>query len=138
MLDISTLLMPKYWFSLAPAPLTGLTEKIMLLFFLFVFVVGAFFRFKSRAKKQSDRLKNLAWQNLSHCGLIMGSLGLLILFFSFENIRLFGSSFWYVFWLIGLLVWLAKIWHNYYHIAPQEKVKEEQRRHKAKYLPRKK
>ena len=130
--------MPKYWLTLAPAPLAGLTEKILLAFFIFVFAFGVFFRFKSHAKKQLDRIKSRTWQSLSHLGLIMGSLGLLILFFSFEEITLFGARFWYPLWLVGLLVWLFFIWHGYFHVAPQEKKNEELRRQREKYLPRKK
>jgi len=137
MFDLATLLSPKYWFDLTPSPLAGLTVKILLGVFLLVFAAGFFFHFAKKGKR-FDRFKTRVWQRLCSCGLTMGGLGLVFLFFSYEQIRLFGARFWYVFWLIGLLVWLISIWHNYYRVAPREKKLEEQRRQREKYLPRKK
>lgn len=137
MFDLSSLLSPRYWFDLTPTSLTGLTERILLVFFLVVFAVGLFFRLIER-RKRFDRFKSRAWQRLSRVGLTMGVFGWLILFFGFEQIRLFGARFWFLFWLISVLVWLFFIWRDYYRVAPRERRLEEQRRQREKYLPRKK
>lgn len=137
MFDPTSLLSPRYWLDLTPTPLTGLTEKILLCFFLVVFVVGLFFRLTEQ-RKRFDRFKSRAWQRLGRVGLTMSVFGLLILFFGFEQVRLLGARFWYPLWLIGVLVWLFFIWRDYYQVAPRERRLEEQRRQREKYLPRRK
>jgi hypothetical protein len=68
----------------------------------------------------------------------MGCLGLLFLFFSFEQARLFGARFWFVLLIIVLLVWLGFISYDYFRVAPRERRIEAVRRQREKYLPKKK
>jgi phosphatidylglycerophosphate synthase len=116
--------------------LTGWTNKALLIFFLVIFVLGWFFRLAK--KKTSDRFVAAAWRRLATVGLTMGAIGLLFWFFSFEEVRLFGARFWYLVWLLGVVVWLVKIWIGFYRLAPRARAAEAARRQREKYLPRKK
>ncbi|HBR80811.1 MAG: hypothetical protein UX09_C0031G0005 [Candidatus Uhrbacteria bacterium GW2011_GWE2_45_35] len=136
-MDFTTILQPKYWLSLTPAPLSSLSEKLLLAFFTMVFVVGIVLRFVER-RKNISRFKARAFYLASQLGLTMGAVGLLIFFFSFENVRLFGARFWYLFWVIGVVVWLVYILRDYYKVSPKKLQNEEKRRQREKYLPKKK
>lgn len=137
MLDFSTFLRPNYWFDLTPAPLGLVTEYVFLAIFVLSVLIGLVVRFMKK-RRINDRFVLRAFQSFSRMLITMGGLGLLLLFFSFEQIRLLGSRFWYPLWLIGLSVWLFLILRRYFTVAPKERVREELRRQKEKYLPRKK
>lgn len=137
MIDFTTVLQPKYWFDLTPSPMSGISEKVLLAFFGIIFIAGLVLRAMERRKK-IERFLARAVHRAARVGLTMGALGILFLFFSFEQARLFGARFWYLFWLIGFLVWLGFILHEYFRVAPREKKIEELRRQREKYLPRKK
>lgn len=137
MVDFSSLLNPKYWLDLTPAPLSGLTEKILLVFFSVVFLCGLFLRLAEK-RRRLDRFAARAVRSASRLGVTMACLGFLLLFFSYEQVRLFGSRFWFILWLLGVLFWLVWISRNYYKVAPRERAAEDIRRQREKYLPRKK
>lgn len=137
MIDLTTVLQPKYWFDFSPSPMSGTSEKVLLAFFGLVFIVGLVLRTMEKRKKL-ERFVARAVHRGTHVGLTMGALGILFLFFGFEQVRLFGARFWYLFWLIGFLVWLGFILHEYFKVAPREKKIEDLRRQREKYLPRKK
>lgn len=137
MVDFSSLLNPKYWFDLTPAPMSGLTEKILLVFFSVIFLCGLFLRLAEK-RKRLDRFAARAVRSTSRLGVTMGCLGLLLLFFSYEQVRLFGSRFWFFLWVLGALFWLVWIGRDYYKVAPREKVAEDIRKQRERYLPRRK
>jgi len=137
MLDLPTLINPKYWFQLTPSPMSGTSEKVLLGFFVAVFVAGLVLKTMEKRKK-FDRFKTRVLQRLSRLGLTVSGLGLLFLFFSYEGTVLFGSRMWFLFLAIGSLVWLGFILFEYYKVVPKEKLVEEVRRQKEKYLPKKK
>jgi UDP-N-acetylmuramyl pentapeptide phosphotransferase/UDP-N-acetylglucosamine-1-phosphate transferase len=137
MIDLPTIIQPKYWFELSPAPMSGTTEKILLAFFVAIFIAGIFLRIVER-RKTLDRFKTRLVRKFVSLSFTMSCFGLLFLFFSFEQVRLFGSRFWYLFWLLGLAVWTGFILYDYFKVAPRERLVEEVRRQREKYLPRKK
>jgi type IV secretory pathway TrbD component len=136
-MDFTVLLQPKYWLTLAPVPLSSLSEKLLAGFFAVVFIAGIVARMVEK-KQKFDRFKIKAVRSLSQLGLTMGAVGLLLFFFAYENIRLFGARFWYPLWIVGVVIWLIFIWRDYYKVAPALKAKEEIRQQQKKYLPKKK
>lgn len=102
-------------------------------FALFV-VAGIVLRILARRNPENS-WKEL-WERIGRAAITMGCLALLLLFFAFERIRLFGSHFWYLLWLVGLLVWVGFIFHFTTRVLPQRKAEEAQAREKAKYLPK--
>ena len=137
MIDFSAIIQPKYWFDLSPSPMSGTSQKVLLAFFVTLFIAGMVLRAMEKSKR-FDRFVGRAVHRASHIGVTMGCLGLMFLFFSFEQVRLFGARFWFLFWVIGLLVWLGFVLYDYLKVVPREKQLEDVRRQKEKYLPKKK
>lgn len=137
MIDFSTVLQPKYWFDLTPGPMSGTSEKILLAFFALLFIAGLVLRTMERRKKM-ERFVARAFHRGAHIGLTMGAIGIIFLFFSFEQVRLFSALFWYLLWVIGFLIWLGFVLYEYLKVAPREKQLENIRRQREKYLPHKK
>lgn len=137
MLDFSAIIKPAYWFDLTPAPLATLTESIVFVVFALLIVSGVAFRIWGRQKKV-DRFLSRLFHDLARLVITMGCLGFVLLFFSFEQIRLLGARFWYLFWGLGFLIWLGLILYKYFKVAPRERLQEELRHQREKYLPKKK
>ena len=68
----------------------------------------------------------------------MGILGVLLYFFSFEGIRLFGARFWYPVWMIVTVVWALLIIRFVTKDIPHAQEQTQTRQAIAKYLPGKK
>lgn len=136
MIDFSVFLQPNYWFDLTPAPLSSITIYFLLGFFVASVLAGWVIRFFQK-RRSRDRFVQKVFQSIIRLLMTTGGLGLVLLFFSFEQVRFFGARFWYPLWLIGSLVWLFFILRRYFTVAPKERVKEELRRQKEKYLPHK-
>ncbi|MFH1253777.1 MAG: hypothetical protein V1664_05650 [Candidatus Uhrbacteria bacterium] len=141
MLDFFTLIKPSYWFNLAPvsygANSSNITEYIVLGFFVAILLAGIVLRIVQK-RYSLDRFALKMFRALTRLLVTMGILGVILLFFSFEQVRLLGARFWYPLWLIGSLIWLFFILRTYFTVAPKERVKEDLRRQKEKYLPRSK
>ena len=102
------------------------------LFALFI-VAGVVLRVMARRAAESPR--RTVWERAGHAGITMGFLALLLLFFSFERIRLFGSRFWYLLWLAGVIVWAVFIVHYATRVLPAKQTADAVTKEKAKYLP---
>ena len=68
----------------------------------------------------------------------MGTLGMVVYFFSFEQIYLFGARFWFLLWFIGLVIWIVMIVRHAKVTIPDMKSAAANRAEFNKYIPRKK
>lgn len=68
----------------------------------------------------------------------MGMIVLLLVFFSYEEISLLGARFWYLFWFIGMIVWLVFILRYAFVTIPGERVKQNTKDARSIYLPKSK
>lgn len=98
------LLNPLYWLSLQPAVVDGLFGKVLFGIFLIFLLLGVVCRIFIE-QRSKDRYLVVAGRRLISMFVTMGTLGLVLYFFSYENIRLFGARFWYLLWFVGLIVW---------------------------------
>jgi hypothetical protein len=136
MFDFSRLFSWSYWFSLTPPPMTDTVAWSAFIVFALLVLGGVVLRVLARRKPESPWRE--IWARTGRASIMMGCLALLLLFFAFERVRLFGSHFWYLLWLVGLLVWLGCVFHYTTHVLPKIKVQEAQARERAKYLPTRK
>ncbi|MFH1712047.1 MAG: hypothetical protein ABH846_02305 [Patescibacteria group bacterium] len=136
MIQLKPLLNPEFWFALQPSTLTPTFERAFFLFFGLMVIIGAVARIMARHKKD-DRLLLQVYRQIGRMFLTMGVLGMMIFFFTFEEIYFFGARFWFIAWGIGLIVWIAMIVS---HAKKIPQMREEYSRAKEgdKYLPRKK
>lgn len=125
---------PSYWFTLRPAEVGGLSGQMIFGFFVLLFVLGIVGRIVSLQKKDDRYIRDLG-QRAGTLLITMGLLGVFFFFFSYERIQLFGSRFWYVFWLIGFVVWAFFLIKFARQTIPQMKERETMRAEKQKYFP---
>lgn len=137
MLNFSNFLKLKFWFDLTPPSLAVGFLVFGLVLLVLLIIVGIIFNLLAK-KNKANRLFVKTANMISQASFTMGPIGLLLLFFAYEEIRLFGSRFWFLLWAIGLLVWLGFILYQHFKVAPRLKRAEEIRRQREKYLPKKK
>ena len=61
-------------------------------------------------------------------------VGLMLLFFTYELVPILSARFFFLFWLIEMIIWLASIWKVYKKVPEIKKAKEEEKEFK-KYIP---
>lgn len=123
-----------YWFTLQPASVGGTSGKIIFSFFALLFVLGIVARIVS-SNKTDDRHAREVIERIATLLVTMGILGALLYFFSFEQIRLFGSRFWYLFWLIGVVVWCFFLLRFVRRTIPEQRAHEALKAEQRKYFP---
>lgn len=121
-----------FWFSARPGAFTGLSLKIVLGFiFLLIILSIASGVIKKRWFKS---LYSSFWSGLYTFFLTNAIIGLLLTFFNYEMVPFLSSRFWFLFWAIGMLVWLFFI----YRIAvkiPGKRAQLEKEKAFNKYIP---
>ena len=131
---IQTFLQPSFWFSLQPAEVGGWIGTSIFVIFLLMGIAGVVARIVA-AQKLDDRYMRMMGNRFGTLLITMGMLGVVLYFFSFERIRLFGSRFWYLLWLIGLIVWIVLLVRYMKKNIPAMKEQAEARFEKRKYFP---
>lgn len=132
---MSALLQPSYWLTIQPPEVGGWLGTVVFGVFLGCLVLGIVGRIVVD-RRGDDRYKKDAGGRISSLLITMGTLGVILFFFSFEGIQLFGARFWYPVWGIGLLVWTYFIVCYVKYTVPVRRKREQQLREQGKYLPR--
>lgn len=128
---------PSFWFTLQPAEVGGVSGNAIFAFFVLMFVLGIVSRIIASQKTDDRHLRELG-NRLATLLMTMGLLGILLYFFSYERIRLFGSRFWYLFWVIGLAIWVGFLIRFGRKTIPEMKRQESVREQLRKYFPTRK
>jgi len=120
----------KYWFSVYPEPLSQLGFIVLISFVALIFILGLIsFILKRRGgffKKILNNLYDFSVANFF--------IGLIFLFFYYENVPFFTARFWLAIWFIGFAVWLFFILKKIKEIPEKRKMLEAEKEIK-KYLP---
>lgn len=131
---MSAFFQPSYWFTMNPPEVGGLLGTIAFVVFVLSFVLGIVGHLVAE-RKGSDRFVRTAGHRISTLLVTMGLLGVLLFFFSFEGIRMFGARFWYLLWVIMVLVWTFLIVRYLKRDVPLQRAREASRRAQRQYLP---
>ena len=129
--------LPSYWLTLEPAVVTGGIGQVIFLCFLVVFTIGIVARITGPAR-MPDRFAKRLVKQVGTALVIMGALGVILYFFSYENVRLFGARIWYPVWLIGLVSWLGYYAWTAKKKIPLLRASQTARKEINAYLPKKK
>jgi len=113
---MKNLLTIKYWFSVNPGSLNSSGLNLLIIIIALLFLIS---------------IVSISIYNFSIANFI---IGLLFLFFHYENIPFFTARFWLAVWAIGLVVWLAFIGKKIKKI-PEKRKEIEKEQEKKKYLP---
>lgn len=135
MLHFGRLLDPSFWFTLRPSPLGEKTVLIIAGCFLAMLLAALALNLTAKRKKQNPPLVKVL-RKLYKIFSTMAFVGFVLLFFSYEQIYLLGSHFWFLFWFAGLLVWVGFVVYHIIKKMPKEREDLDQRKRFQKYLPR--
>jgi ABC-type Co2+ transport system permease subunit len=126
-----------YWLTTKPPVVGGTIGYVLFGVFLLFVLAGVFVRVR-RMKELKDKYEKRLLSQISIMLIVLGLLGLLLYFFSFEGITLLGARFWYPVWLLAVAGWVA--WIVYYArvTIPEFRKRAGARKQIDKYLPRKK
>lgn len=111
----------------------GLFGKIILGFFLALVLIGVVCRIVL-IHTSKDRYVKLIGQRIASCAVTMGILGVILFFFSYEGIQLFGARFWYAVWAICLIAWIITIARFTLKDVPAMREKNLNEYAKSKYI----
>jgi len=122
----------KMWFSFYPGPMQPVFLNIFIVLIALFFMATIITRFYY--KKYKKTLYNRVWlsaYNFSLTGLI---LGLLWLFFVYEQVAFLSSRFWFLIWFLIHAIWL---WSIYKKIKQMPEIKQQikNRKEYQKYIP---
>lgn len=131
---MSSFFQPTYWFTLQPPEIGGILGYIVFGVFVAFLILGIVGRIVSD-QKGNDRYKKEIGSRISSLFITMGVLGIILFFFSFEEIQLFGARFWYPVWAIATAVWIFFLVRFVKQEIPAKRLREESLKAKAKYLP---
>lgn len=100
-------------------------------------ILGAATRVVAR-NRTSDKLLMRVYKSVASMLLTMGGLGMVLYFFTYEEVYIFGARFWYVLWFLGFVAWGAWIFRYAKVTVPALRKAREERASGNEYLPRKK
>lgn len=132
----SNLFRLSYWFTLSPAPLSIVGQRVFLGLFIIVFLVGIGGRILATRYQVRSKLITRVYRKLGALGLTMGLWGFLLWFFFFEGVYLLAGRFWFLVWGIIFLVWGGKIFYLARVKLPQQEKTVREQEEFEKYLPR--
>lgn len=127
---MTNLLTLNYWFSVNPGALNNLGFKLLMFFTAILLLIGII----SIILKRKKGIYRGVFNSIYDFSVANFILGLLFLFFHYENIPFFTARFWLAIWLIGIIIWVYFIVKKIKKI-PEQKKELEIEKEKRKYLP---
>ena len=135
--DLRPLFAPSYWFTLdPPAVWTGAGSSLAVIF-VGMLVASVVVR-RMKLPQATDRHQANVYRRVISLLFTMGLVGLILFFFSFQEIRLFGARFLYLVWIAGTAWWAIAIARYAKLDVPEARARETARREREKYLPKRK
>jgi Ca2+/Na+ antiporter len=120
----------KYWFSVNPGALLNLGFNLLLALTIALLILGLV----TIVLKRRKGIYRGVFNSLYDFSVANFILGLIFLFFHYENIPFFTARFWLALWAIGIVLWLYFIFKKIKKI-PEKKKEIEAEKEKNKYLP---
>lgn len=138
MFDFKPLLTLQFWFDKKPPVMMPVFQQSFFYFFGALVVLSLIITVLIRPKKKTDPWVAKGFQKVSSWCLTMGIAGLIIFFFSFEQVPFLSMRFWYIVWLIAAVAWLVWVVRFFVKVVPAEKAKIRQKKELEKYIPKSK
>ncbi len=124
----------RYWFDLTPVRLSSAFEVGFFVLFTLMIMAGLAFRIVN--KNRQDKFERIVLERATVLSLTTGSLGLLWLFLSFEEISIFGARFWFLFLVLLFVGLIVRVYRYKRFQVPQLRLLEQSKAEANKYLPR--
>ena len=124
-----------YWLSTAPGLISSKTALLFLVLFLGVCSGGVFITFYSKKKSGLEKAYLSLYRRVSNMLITMGLLGLLWLFFAYENIVFFSGRYFFVAWVLGMIVYAYLIYNDAVYEVPKRIQRRAEQLRMKKYMP---
>ena len=138
MIDLEPLLTLSFWIEKKPPLLTSPFQQLFFYSFGAMVVLALIISILVKQKKKTDPWIAKGFQKISSWCLTMGIAGLIILFFSFEQVVFLSMRLGYIIWLVAALSWLAWIVIFFIHVVPRKKAEIKKKEELKKYIPTRK
>ncbi len=121
----------KYYLNTNPPNFSLGAYKIFAIFFIIlisinILVVFIKRKYKGPYHKLLNKVQTFTISNFS--------IGIFLLFFSYEEIPILSARFWHIIWFFGILFWIAQLLKEFSKI-PEKKQKRAEALEFKKYLP---
>ncbi|MCK4858512.1 MAG: hypothetical protein KAT58_11120 [candidate division Zixibacteria bacterium] len=126
----------KYWINTNPVPLGPSLVSGFLVFFCWFLVAASALFVVSRYFRKVDDLKHGIFRRFAHLLFNVGWIGLVILFFAYEQAPILGMRLWFGLLMIYLMARLGMLIIYVIRDYPQRKAAVVERERIKKYLPR--
>lgn len=133
-MNLSQLLQLSYWFDLTPVRMSPAIEVFFFVLFASMIIVGSVFRIMR--KNKTDKFERIILTRSANLNTVFGVLGLLWLFFSFQEISHFGMRAWFLIGLVAFIFFLVKLLYYAKRKVPVLRAAEQSKAEANKYLPR--
>jgi len=129
---MSNLLSLHFWFNLRPGAFLPATQN----FFTTAVAVLFFLAIASSYLKKKDKkgIYRKVWHGLYYFSITNVFIGLVLLFFTYEMVPMLSARFWFLFWAVGMIIWLYFILRNLRTI-PKRRAELELEKEYKKYIP---
>lgn len=134
-MDFRPLFTSDFWFDMTPTAMGPAFERITFVIFALFILAGAVLRIQAR-KDGRDKYDRLLFHKAATNSIVLGIFGLVIYFFTYEEISFFGSRFWYLIWLIALVWCVVRFVRFMKREVPVLRQRDASRADANKYLPR--
>lgn len=133
--DLRPLFSSSYWLTLDPPAVWTSAGSSLAVIFVGMLVASVVVR-RMKVPQAVDRHQAIVYRRVVSMLATMGSIGLVLFFFSFQEIRLFGARFLYLVWIAGTAWWAIAIARYAKRDVPEARAREIERREREKYLPK--
>jgi amino acid transporter len=123
-----------FWFNLVPVRMSPVFEIGFFAVFLLMIMAGLAFRIMK--KNKTDKFDRISLEKATAIMFWVGGLGLMWLFFSFEEISIFAARFWVLILGVIFAVTTYKLYQYRQITVPQLRMLEQSKAEANKYLPR--
>ncbi len=127
-----------YWLNPNPVPIGPSLASQMLAFFAWFVVVAIAARATAHVLRKKDQLRADVLKRFARMLFWSGALGLLALFFAYEQTPFFGMRLWFLVIFLMFMVWLGYTAVFVVREYPRRRAAIEERKQLEKYLPKKK
>ncbi len=135
MINLQPVLTASFWFDLTPNAMGPLFSKIFFIIFAVLVIAASAARIVAN-NKLTDKYHKIIALRAANIAFITGILGFVIYFFTFEEIQFFGSRFWFLVLLLGVIVAVVRLLKYAKKDVPAMRKHEQSKAEVNKYLPR--
>jgi hypothetical protein len=133
--DLRPLFSPSYWLTLDPPAVWEGAGRSLIVVFVGMLIASVVVR-RMKLPQAKDRHEAGIYRRVIEFLTVMGAIGIVLFFFSFEQIRLLGARPLYLAWIAGLVAWIVTIVRYARRDVPGARQREQDRAARDKYLPK--